>query len=139
MKKVGVERESLAKLLARTKEAMTGYLRDPSSGQYRLLRPGRAGGICGEVNGKNAYGAYVGFKRFVITKDNLVAAAGDSSYSYYYLEHCASEVELRQSGVGDDARDTIDGDDTDSQEYNLEVAADNLENEEEKPADPFAD
>lgn len=39
-------------------------LTDPDSAEFRNLRklPGEA--VCGEVNAKNAYGGYVGFKHF---------------------------------------------------------------------------
>ena len=40
-------------------------LRDPDSVQFRAEKLTRAGWLCGELNGKNAYGAYTGFKRFV--------------------------------------------------------------------------
>ena len=40
-------------------------LRDPDSVQFRAEKLTRAGWLCGELNGKNAYGAYTGFKRFL--------------------------------------------------------------------------
>ena len=40
-------------------------LRGPDSVQFRAEKLARAGWLCGELNGKNAYGAYTGFKRFV--------------------------------------------------------------------------
>ena len=40
-------------------------LRDPDSVQFRAERLTSAGWLCGEMNGKNAYGAYTGFKRFM--------------------------------------------------------------------------
>lgn len=41
-------------------------LRDPESLQLRNISIGFNESICGEYNAKNAYGAHVGFKRFVI-------------------------------------------------------------------------
>lgn len=38
-------------------------LKDPSSAQFRNLKV-HFGTMCGEVNGKNSYGAYTGFDRF---------------------------------------------------------------------------
>ncbi|WP_156314171.1 hypothetical protein [Brevundimonas sp. DS20] len=46
-------------------------LRDPASAQFRASRV-NDGWVCGEVNGKNAYGAYAGFQRFV-TGPNVVS------------------------------------------------------------------
>lgn len=50
-------------------------LRDPSSAQFRDVATTRlaSGGVavCGEINGKNAYGAYEGFQRFVVWQGEL--------------------------------------------------------------------
>lgn len=40
-------------------------LRDPASAQFRNEQLTRNGWLCGELNSKNAYGAYTGFKRFI--------------------------------------------------------------------------
>ena len=40
-------------------------LSDPESVQFRAERLTGDGWLCGETNGKNAYGAYTGFKRFM--------------------------------------------------------------------------
>lgn len=50
-------------------QKVTHDLKDPSSAQFRGMRSGRpakgnAVSWCGEVNAKNSYGAYVGFKKF---------------------------------------------------------------------------
>lgn len=45
-------------------EHVASQLIDPSSAQFRGVRKGRMIGYCGEINGKNRFGAYVGFKRF---------------------------------------------------------------------------
>lgn len=51
----------------KVKSEVAAQLLDPSSAQFRNVH--RYGGtICGEVNGKNRYGAYVGFVRFMGTK-----------------------------------------------------------------------
>lgn len=50
-------------------EAKRGYvvqqMRDPATVQFRGERLTQGGWLCGELNGKNGYGAYTGFKRFV--------------------------------------------------------------------------
>lgn len=52
------------------KKEVAALLRDPESAQFRDLR--KAGGlVCGEVNGRNAFGAYAGYQRFVF--DGLTA------------------------------------------------------------------
>lgn len=49
-------------------EAARGLLKDPDSAKFRdvMIKDYREGKvICGEVNGKNSYGGYVGFSKFV--------------------------------------------------------------------------
>jgi predicted small secreted protein len=58
--------------ISKGRDAAAAILRDPSSAQFREViavdhKPGsdieRA--VCGQINGKNAHGAYAGFTRFV--------------------------------------------------------------------------
>ncbi|MDJ0087717.1 hypothetical protein [Pantoea allii] len=57
------------------KDALSQALKDPSSAQFRSMHfvpdPNQSdsvasGFVCGELNGKNSFGAYVGFKRVYI-------------------------------------------------------------------------
>jgi hypothetical protein len=41
-------------------------MKDPRSVQFRNVATGSLGHVCGELNAKNSYGAYVGFKRFFV-------------------------------------------------------------------------
>ena len=53
--------------LSAAKDAISRDLKDPSSVQFRSVTIVDAFGgkiVCGELNGKNSYGAYVGFKPF---------------------------------------------------------------------------
>ncbi len=55
-------------LIAKAQQTIANQLKDPAAAQFRNVNvKDYAGGVlvCGEVNGKNSYGAYVGFKRFV--------------------------------------------------------------------------
>ena len=45
------------------KSAVTADFKDPASSQFRNLKV-KLASLCGEVNSKNSYGAYTGFKRF---------------------------------------------------------------------------
>ena len=56
------------KVKALAMEAVRDSLRDPASAQFRNVRLVKFSGgqvVCGEVNGKNAYGGYVGYKQWV--------------------------------------------------------------------------
>lgn len=50
-------------------QAKRGYvvqqMRDPATVQFQGERLTQDGWLCGELNGKNGYGAYTGFKRFM--------------------------------------------------------------------------
>lgn len=55
---------------AEAKKLVARSLRDPGSAQFRdVKRVGES--VCGEVNGKNAYGAYAGFKHFIVDAGNV--------------------------------------------------------------------
>ena len=41
-------------------------LKDPSSAQFRKVKHFPNGNSCGEVNAKNSYGGYVGFKSYMV-------------------------------------------------------------------------
>ena len=47
-------------------ELVTGSMKDPGSAQFRNTRV-HGSLVCGEVNAKNLYGAYVGFRAFYTT------------------------------------------------------------------------
>lgn len=52
------------------KAVLTSRFKDPSSAQFKsvvaygIAKPLRISFMCGQVNAKNSYGAYIGFKRF---------------------------------------------------------------------------
>lgn len=46
-------------------DAVAYNLLDPDSAKFREVRTTDTGAVCGQVNGKNRMGAYVGFKDFV--------------------------------------------------------------------------
>jgi len=56
---------------------------DPDSVEFRNVNFDNGILMCGEVNGKNRYGAYVGFKKFYVVvsgiKDNLDVTVDDDS------------------------------------------------------------
>lgn len=58
----GFGRTALAK--HRGQQAAANELINPSSAQFRNVRLGALDSVCGEINGKNRLGAYVGFRSF---------------------------------------------------------------------------
>lgn len=99
-------KEQEAKIMQGAAEkAMANYLLDPDSAKYSSLRLGRAGAVCGKVNAKNRFGAYVGFKDFVLSKDRVTLYVSDSndglgsqlsgSFAEAYANACGSESERK--------------------------------------------
>jgi hypothetical protein len=84
------------------KEAVVGGFKDPLSAQFRGLRSTlRQGQIvtCGEVNGKNSFGGYVGFKPFIATVDPKTQKIKKAVVGADYLEVPVSR-ECSSQGVG---------------------------------------
>jgi hypothetical protein len=106
LEKRAEELGALQKLEDRIRPAMEVYLFDPFSAEYRDLREGRNGAVCGLVNAKNRAGAYVGFKNFVVGRDGktlYVSRYSDGvdselygSFADAYLNACASSEEKRR-------------------------------------------
>lgn len=61
-------------------------LRDPAGAQFRNSRV-KDGWVCGEVNGKNAYGGYAGFQRFVVGPDSVsldeITKENETAHKYF--------------------------------------------------------
>lgn len=53
------------RLIAEAQERTAETLRDPDSARFSQVRVTRPGVVCGQVNGKNAFGAYAGAEPFV--------------------------------------------------------------------------
>lgn len=76
--------------VADAKAIAAAGLRDPGSAQFRNLRSvtnANGTAVCGEINGKNAFGAYVGFQDFVVVGATAwVQTGADASSSISELE-----------------------------------------------------
>lgn len=64
------------KLQRMAREFVLGTLRDPGSAQFRNQRGG-----CGEVNAKNSFGGYPGYRRFIAASKELVFIEGENGLS----------------------------------------------------------
>ncbi|MEF8689403.1 UNVERIFIED_CONTAM: hypothetical protein NO986_18220 [Comamonas sp. A-3] len=53
------------------REMVTKHLKDPESASFRNQK-----GLCGEVNSKNSFGGYPGYRRFIAANENMVAFEG---------------------------------------------------------------
>ncbi len=62
------EKNGQEKAIAAAQDAAKKGLKDPDSAKFQNLRVADFDGgkvVCGEINAKNSYGGYVGYKRFV--------------------------------------------------------------------------
>lgn len=66
------QRSSMIAIQTDSRIALMNYLKDPDSADIRNHR-----GNCGEVNSKNGFGGYTGFKRF-IASSAIVAIEGEN-------------------------------------------------------------
>jgi hypothetical protein len=75
-----------AAFVGHAKEALTAAFKDPSSAQFQRLFVSGATppALCGEVNGKNSYGGYVGFRRFYATEDGTYTNIEDVKDNYVF-------------------------------------------------------
>jgi hypothetical protein len=103
------EREAKAALQRQVTPAMEAYLLDPFSAEYRELRAGRNGAVCGQVNAKNRLGAYVGFRTFVVGQDRKSVYMSEysdgvtselyGSFAQAYLNACATRAETERHAL----------------------------------------
>jgi hypothetical protein len=78
-----------AQLIAKAKETATRDFMDPDSAKFRKLSVVR-GSVCGEVNSKNGFGGYVGYKRFVSVAGVVsLHDDGSSKFSEFHETSCA--------------------------------------------------
>lgn len=85
------------------KEVVKGNLKDPQSAQFQNLY-----GYCGEVNSKNSYGGYGGFKKYIVVNQTVLMEDSDgidpSNFSIIWQAHCTPNklsVEERSECVKD--------------------------------------
>ena len=74
-------RPSTYDVLAMGKEAVRAEVKDPDAVKFGRIWVGKAGNgqvACGYFNGKNSFGAYVGFQRF-IAAPHIVVSEEDGS------------------------------------------------------------
>lgn len=74
------QRSSMVAIQTDSRIALKNYLKDPDSAEIR-----NHNGNCGEVNSKNSFGGYTGFKRF-IASPAIVAIDGENISSEEFQE-----------------------------------------------------
>jgi hypothetical protein len=64
--------------IAAAHERVKDVLKDPDSARFRNDFAGKGGAVCGFVNAKNSYGGYDGFKRYIVTSEQIVIDTDES-------------------------------------------------------------
>jgi hypothetical protein len=84
--------------IPKARASLVALLKDPGSAQFRNERIDPTGALCGEVNAKNAMGAYVGFKKYVSfgSEANFVEGTGQlgKASTADYVEWLDRKTEL---------------------------------------------
>lgn len=61
-------------------------LKDPDSATFRNQIIGREGNPCGEVNSKNGFGGFTGYKRYIVASKDLIVFEGENIESSEFEE-----------------------------------------------------
>lgn len=83
------------KCIGMAKTDVANRLKDPMSAQFRNVKLTKDGNVCGEVNGKNSYGAYSGFVSFYYVCNKL-----SPKDSYLVMDSGKLTDFANQHGVG---------------------------------------
>lgn len=80
----------------KTKEIVLSSLKDPNSAQFQNVK-----GYCGEVNAKNGFGGYIGFKRFYVSGNQAVFETEDNllDFENEWRTRCISKQSLSQKEI----------------------------------------
>ena len=60
-----------------SESAVRNRLKDPASAQFQNQLVSSKGAACGEVNSKNGFGGYTGFKRYIFAGKDLTVFESD--------------------------------------------------------------
>jgi hypothetical protein len=71
------KRKEATDLISMGEKYVREKIRDPASAQFRNQFIGKGGAPCGEVNAKDAFGAYLGYQRYISVARELTMLAQD--------------------------------------------------------------
>jgi len=71
------QREDMALLNSQGEKYVREKVLEPAHAQFRNQFIGKGGAPCGEVNAKDAFGAYIGFQRYISVARDLTLLAQD--------------------------------------------------------------
>lgn len=81
-----------AKMILVGENQVKSILKDPNSASFKNQFIGNQGHPCGEVNSKNGFGGYTGFRRYAVAGVGIVAIEGEnlntSDFSSIWASYC---------------------------------------------------
>lgn len=84
-----------AELIKASQEAVREQMKDPESARFRNIKVYDIT-VCGEVNAKNSYGGYNGFKRFFVLGGTVARVEDGMDNDAFVMSHaqfCATKAE----------------------------------------------
>jgi len=96
-KNLEIRKVSTAKKVNEAKEGISNHFKDPDSVKLRNLTLHHVttnmsdvarSTVCGEVNAKNGYGAYTGYKSFYYKDEKIKGVVEDDHTKYMYRIFC---------------------------------------------------
>ncbi|HBY1389871.1 TPA: hypothetical protein MIQ18_24840 [Klebsiella pneumoniae] len=76
-------------VISASNPSVKAELKDPESATFKNQIIGRDGYVCGQVNAKNSFGAYAGFKRYVSKSGITIIDDGGTEFSKLWGEICS--------------------------------------------------
>jgi hypothetical protein len=94
------EAQIRAQTIKTLQDKVVETMKDPASVQFRSVHLGSTDDtLCGEVNAKNSYGGYVGFRPFIVINDQVIITAPTESATFEQnLMNMRYISELKNSG-----------------------------------------
>jgi hypothetical protein len=80
---------------SQAEDAVKAVMRDPDSAKFRNLEVNDDGSVCGEVNGRNAYGGMTGFSPFAYVEGVPIfyGEGGEFADSTRIINACSSRFD----------------------------------------------
>lgn len=75
-------------VMAAGKATLLRNLKDPDTAKLRSLKVGKDRFLCGEVNARNGFGGYVGYRRFVVLASQVYFDDDSGDFDMLVLSSC---------------------------------------------------
>lgn len=80
-------------LINKVQQQVVGSLKDPESARFQGVHV-KWGTVCGEVNAKNSFGGYTGFKRFLSIDGDVLRMEGGDYFADGWETYCSARAKM---------------------------------------------